>query len=673
MNCHCKVDQRRLTPGVFNLKQFLNGSETMVWELDNCVINQGTCDLKNYDAFLTLCVGGEIDEILLTKRQSGDKLQLIWDVGVYATALTGYVKYQICFRSAAFDTLGVIADDPEVNGVYTLTDHNATGNARIYKKAENGYTIKWDTANGRWALYKADGATVVDYQTTPNTEPHCGLWANIGVGNNEAAAWISDEAIMYISESIAADQTITGGFPTILRQLWKKIAKAGVTSVNGKVGIVELAPDDIGAAAKQHKHQIADTDGLQAALNNKANAGHTHTIANVSGLQSALDGKFSIAGGAITGREIKRSAADSYIHILGGNGTYNTDGQLVLYGSDYSGNTGGFELRAADGNTYISLAGRKDGWLTWQGKNLVRSIDGVNADSAGNVAIGALKTTGGTMTGTIKVPEQAMRATTDSGVIRIYGGTGADSAGIFLFGKGRNDVYAGQVYLSAQKGTDVKYLILSPDGNATWNGKHLVRSVDGVNAGADGNVALSAIKTSGGTLTGSITFSAGDILNADTKRSFAVYGGTSYTTGPSLIFYGKDYPTSGYKGVIVLSAHDGSRYVTLACRPDGTMTWNSKDITLGYPNYSAGVAVGTVSTYTATADGWVQVTKQQEATYITVKVNGAIVVNGGGSSHDRTSGIFPVKKGDVVTIFKSDLNQTSLTAVTATVTFYPNR
>jgi hypothetical protein len=291
MICKCKVEQRRLTPGVFNLKQFLNGSETMVWEVDNCVINDGTCNLANYDAFLTLCVGGEIDEILLTKRQTGDVLQLVWNVGTYATALTGYVKYQITFRSANFDTLGVIADDPEANGVYTLTDQNATGDERIYSKAENGYSIKWDAENGRWALYQADGATVVDYQTTPSTEPHCGVWENIGVGNNEAAAWISDEAIMYVSETIAADQKVTGNYPTILRQLWKKIAKAGVTSVNGKVGIVELSPADIGAAEEQHQHEIKDVANLQETLDKKAQTTHTHKVAEVTDLQAELNKK----------------------------------------------------------------------------------------------------------------------------------------------------------------------------------------------------------------------------------------------------------------------------------------------------------------------------------------------------------------------------------------------
>lgn len=314
MNCKCKVEQRRLTPGVFNLKQFLNGSETMIWELDNCVINQGTCDLKQYDAFLTLCVAGDIDEIMLTKRQTGDKLQLIWNVGDYATALQGYVKYQISFRSAQFDTLGVISDDPEVNGVYSLVDINTTGTDRVYRKAENGYSVKWDAETGCWVLYQADGVTVVDYQTTPNTEPHCGVWGTVAVGNNEAAAWISDEAIMFVSDSIAADQKITANFPTILRQFWAKVVKAaGVISVNKKTGEVNLSAADVGAAEIDHDHQIKDVAGLQstldgkaavnhshsvasqpdikAALEQKSNVGHGHTIADTQGLQDALDGK----------------------------------------------------------------------------------------------------------------------------------------------------------------------------------------------------------------------------------------------------------------------------------------------------------------------------------------------------------------------------------------------
>lgn len=48
-----------------------------------------------------------------------------------------------------------------------------------------------------------------------------------------------------------------------------------------------------------HNHVIADTTGLQAALDGKANTNHTHTIANVTGLQAALDAKADLVGGVI--------------------------------------------------------------------------------------------------------------------------------------------------------------------------------------------------------------------------------------------------------------------------------------------------------------------------------------------------------------------------------------
>lgn len=46
-----------------------------------------------------------------------------------------------------------------------------------------------------------------------------------------------------------------------------------------------------GKANSSHTHAIADTTGLQAALDGKSPTGHTHTVADTTGLQSALDGK----------------------------------------------------------------------------------------------------------------------------------------------------------------------------------------------------------------------------------------------------------------------------------------------------------------------------------------------------------------------------------------------
>ncbi len=46
-------------------------------------------------------------------------------------------------------------------------------------------------------------------------------------------------------------------------------------------------------APKSHTHTIADTTGLQSALNNKAPSSHTHTIAQITNLQNTLDEKAS--------------------------------------------------------------------------------------------------------------------------------------------------------------------------------------------------------------------------------------------------------------------------------------------------------------------------------------------------------------------------------------------
>ena len=238
MNCKCKVNERRLTPAVFNLKQYLNGTDTMVWTVDNLLVNNGTCNLANYDAYLTLSVGGAIDEIMLVKEQVDDTLKLTWNVGKYATKLKGYIKYQIAFRSANYDTLGVISNDEYISGTYKVETWNTESFYRLFVN-QYGYKIKYDFDRLRWALYNADNE-LIDYQTIPSVEPHCGAWGSIVVGNNEASVWYSDEAVMIISETIPADQTATANFPTILRQFQRKIddtiMKAGNTVLTADIG-----------------------------------------------------------------------------------------------------------------------------------------------------------------------------------------------------------------------------------------------------------------------------------------------------------------------------------------------------------------------------------------------------------------------------------------------------
>lgn len=220
--CQCNITNGMLSPGVFNIKQFLNETEEMRWTVSSRQL-PGGIDLANYDAFLVMQRGnsGEIDEVLLTKVINIDgTITLVWNVGKWATWLTGYVKYQIVFRGAVVSELSVLgAVDENANGVYKIDDEWIDGAFRVWTHTKyNAYKIAYDYEQSRWCLY--NGAAVVSYQTMPHNEPHYGMWDNLCMGNVSAMAWRSLEAMMYISESIAADEQVTAKCPTILRQMW---------------------------------------------------------------------------------------------------------------------------------------------------------------------------------------------------------------------------------------------------------------------------------------------------------------------------------------------------------------------------------------------------------------------------------------------------------------------
>ena len=200
----------------------------------------------------------------------------------------------------------------------------------------------------------------------------------------------------------------------------------------------------------------------------------------------------------------------------------------------------------------------------------------------------------------------------------------------------------------------------------TWQGQNLVRSVDGVKADAAGNVALNALPKSGGTMTGGLRFSAGDILGSTNTLAIGLYGGVDYANGSGFIAYGKDHANS--RGAFVASAHDGTTNKTLVGRPNGTLIWAGKDITLGYPNYAAGVSIGSVTSYTATGDGWVRVYVHGDNQVCTFQVNGVSTHTFGGTQHDHATLFIPVKKGDVVKFVRSEG-----TLVKTSWVFYPNR
>lgn len=239
--CQCNISNGLLSPGVFNLKQFLNETEEMRWTVSSRQL-PGGIDLANYDAFLVLQRGnsGEIDEVMLSKTNNTDgTITLVWNVGKWATWLKGYVKYQIVFRGHLVSELLVMgASDEDANGIYEINNEWSDGTNRKWThKSREAYKIEFDAVNARWCV--RNGRTVVSYQTAPNTEPHYGLWDNLYVGNVSAMAWRSLEAVMYISESVAADEQVTAKYPTVLRQMWlgmrDMIIKSGFVVFEGEV------------------------------------------------------------------------------------------------------------------------------------------------------------------------------------------------------------------------------------------------------------------------------------------------------------------------------------------------------------------------------------------------------------------------------------------------------
>ena len=113
-----------------------------------------------------------------------------------------------------------------------------------------------------------------------------------------------------------------------------------------------------------------------------------------------------------------------------------------------------------------------------------------------NAKDACLPLAGGTMTGDIAITNgKNIKNTVDTGWTRLLGGTALETGGrIQMAGKCCSG-YEGQVWIVPNNGTSAPALKLLSDGSATWNGKNLVRSVNGSTANADGSVTVGVANT----------------------------------------------------------------------------------------------------------------------------------------------------------------------------------
>lgn len=308
-------------------------------------------------------------------------------------------------------------------------------------------------------------------------------------------------------------------------------------------GIIELSTEAEAKAGTDTKRAITPKV-LDAVIESHDNIVHRSGAETIKG-EKTFDSTI-IKDGTLA----RNKNSKGYISIIG-NTNADTGAGLWLYADEHGAYAGSFLLRAAINGVYKQLIGKQDGTLIWDGKNIVRSINGTNANTAGNVTIPLpfLPLAGGTMTNTIKTTVNLALAKTDAkGGVQICGGTSLTDGGAILgYGKDyeSNVEFKGALQLQAANGKGTYDVVLFPNGRMRLgNGTRMnFQDNESQYIFIDGN---------------------GDLLLGDMEGAFLRICGKDSTDNPS-----------GFK--LRVKAADGTlRYLIGA--PDGTLTWGGNAV-----------------------------------------------------------------------------------------------
>lgn len=354
---------------------------------------------------------------------------------------------------------------------------------------------------------------------------------------------------------------------------------------------------------------------------------------------SELANYLPLSGGTMTGTIIVSTTlalcgSDATESLLICGATGRMDGASIELTSEGTVDRGAFMVRAthSEDGSFV-LSGKTDGTLTWDGKNIVRTVNNVSANAAGDVTITSVSGNAGTAT-----KLQTARTITLAG--DLSGSTTFDGSG--------------NVSITATVKDD--------------SHNHVISNVDGLQSALDGKAASSHthsyLPLSGGKMT-----SVAAMSRSVNNSYLSIFGGTGTGYGAQIDLCGVNHSTM--PSTFQIHARNSSTDKVLVGKTDGTLTWGGKGITLGYPKYSAGVALGSVSTYTATGDGWLFAYVRRNDAYWNLRVGGVKIFVAGGSGYDAGSCLIPVKKGDVIKTYNG--HDETTTAYAVTMIFYTNR
>ena len=185
-----------------------------------------------------------------------------------------------------------------------------------------------------------------------------------------------------------------------------------------------------------------------------------------------------------------------------------------------------------------------------------------------------LKLTGGTLNGGLLVGPNG--SDSEGGQIGLKPGTDSDY-GVWI------DTTAGNFRVFGMTNPGSVFAINPQTDVISYNGKHLIRSINNTTADSTGNVSLSLnyLPLTGGELSGPLKFTkTGEtttiIRGSSDDSEFDMYGGAS--GGARIALNGIN--RTNYAGQFIISANTSDQTSTLHGYPNGTLNWNGRNIAL---------------------------------------------------------------------------------------------
>ncbi len=222
--------------------------------------------------------------------------------------------------------------------------------------------------------------------------------------------------------------------------------------------------------------------------------------------------------------------------------------------------TDNLNLKKPDGDEYYDVNDFNDN-ADIIDETIAEMLNNLNPANNG---YGYLPLSGGKLKGIVyfDTVNEGIRKSVDNSYLAFDGGT-ASSKGAHFILEGKDNPYNGKFILQARNDGGDSELVGTPDGKLTWNGKDIITSAGGIMTTDD------ALKRN---------VNVGEL---------DIFGGTCYGDGAHLSLRGKNNSTN--KGGFSLTAHNGSTEASLSGLPDGTLTWNDKNVVRSINNINADV------------------------------------------------------------------------------------